>query len=80
VDKDGKRFMLTNINKDFLLPNNQTTYTLLDVFKWSMIVMFNGFWPALRHDGTNWCTTDNYRRSKSGTLGFHGVLLQIRGD
>jgi hypothetical protein len=80
VDKDGKRFMFTNINKDFLLPNNQTTYTLLEVFNWSMIVMFHGFWPALRHDGTNWCTTDNYRRSKSGKLGFHGVLLQIRGD
>lgn len=80
VDKNGKRYLFTNINKDFLLPDNQTTYPLLEVFRWSMVSLFSGHWPQSRHDGKCWQDSDKSRRQSFGPLGFNGVLLQLRGD
>ena len=81
VDRNGKRYLCTNINKDFMVHHNQeTAYKLLEVFKWSMIVMLHGHWPTKRHDGTPYQDGDNSRTGRAGSpLGFHGVLLQARG-
>jgi hypothetical protein len=81
-DKDGKRYMFCNINKDFLCQcgchGRCTVDKLMEVFAWSMHVMLDGKHPKTRHDGLE---LDPMRLAKQNTpLGFHAALLQCRGD
>jgi hypothetical protein len=51
---------------------------LLEVFAWSLQILLGGQWPALRHDGD---PLDTDRAALAGQpLGFHGLLMQARGD
>ena len=81
-DRDGKRYMFCNINKDFLCccgcAGRCTLDALLDVYVWSMNVLLEGKHPCQRHDGGDLDGVRNANKSKP--LGFHGLLLQVRGD
>ena len=81
-DKGGKRYMFCNINKDFLCDcgcaGRCTLDILMQVFVWSMHALLDGQHPHERHDHE---PLDDARKAKKGTpLGFHAVLLQVRGD
>ena len=70
-DKDGKRYMFCNINKDFVCccgcHGRCTLDALLEVFVWSMDIMLEDHVPL-----------DEERNAlRSNPLGFSGVLLQL---
>jgi len=81
-DRDGKRYLFCNINKDFLCDcgcaGRCTMDTLMEVFCWSMHVLLDGRHPHQRHDGGQLDPDRHAKQHKP--LGFHGVLLQCRGD
>jgi hypothetical protein len=81
-DKDGKRYLYTNIHKKFMCDcgcrGRCTLDPLLEVFAWSMQVLLGGRHPSVSHDGTK---LDAARSAKCNTpLGFTGGLMQARGD
>ena len=81
-DLDGKRYMFTSVHHEFLCScgcRGRCTFdALLEIFVWSMSILFGGLNPTRRHDQA---PLDDKRSWKAGRpLGFHGVLLQARGD
>ena len=81
-DRDGKRYLFTNIHKKFMCDcgcrGRCTLDPLLEVFAWSMKVMLGGRHPSVSHDGTK---LDIARAAKGNKpLGFTGGLMQARGD
>ena len=81
-DLDGERFMFADIHHEFLCScgcrGRHTFDALLDVWVWSMLALLDGHHPRQRHDQG---PLDDLRVSRAGRpLGFHGVLMQARGD
>ena len=52
----------------------------MEVLLLCMKVLLAGEWPDRRHDGTPWLSSDKGRRKRKGSLGFKGLLCQVRGD
>ena len=57
-----------------------TLDAMLEIFRWSLMVLYTGNTPQQRHDGTAWLPSDKSRCSDSSPLTFRGCLLQSRGD
>ena len=81
---EAERVLFTLIEKQFLCQcgcsGRHTLDAMLKVFVWSMQVLLSGEWPQERHDGKPWLPSDKSRRNREGSLGFHGLLGQARGD
>lgn len=79
--EDSERILFTCVSKSFLCgcgcKGRCTIDAILQVFSWSMQVLLSGQFPSHRHDGA---PIDSKRHRLSGPLGFHGGLLQARGD
>jgi len=74
------RVLFTAIPKKFVA-GKQTMDAILAVFAWSMQMLAVGTWPARRHTGDAWLPSDKDRRKRAGQqFGFHGCLIQVRGD
>ena len=56
-----------------------TVDAVLELMVLSLRILMVGRWPEARHDGQEWQRFDAPRKKRSGTLGFHGFLLQVRG-
>ena len=85
AEDKSSRMLFTAIPKKFVGP--RTFDSLLDIFAWSLQVLQIGILPAVRHDGTPFDTNvqgadDSKWRvnNASKPLGFHGALIQVRGD
>jgi len=81
---ESDRFLFTLIEKEFVCKcgcsGRCTLDGILAVFVWSCKQLFAGVWPQERHDGSPWLPSDKSRQKRIGKLGFHGLLIQARGD
>ena len=58
-----------------------TLNSILEIFKYSLLSLWEGTLPSARHDLRAWLNSDKNRQQISETkFGFFGVLMQIRGD
>jgi hypothetical protein len=56
-------------------------WSLMHWLHWQCSALEQGCFPSQRHDGSDWKTSDELRRSFSGSaLGFRGAICQVRGD
>ena len=62
------------------LVTSETMDSILEVLAWSIRHCLAGVHPECRHDGTQWNESDKVRAGKSGDLGFHATLVEVRGD
>ena len=54
---------------------------IMEVITWSCEAAFRGKHPSTRHDGSAFTQTDHKRKKMADkTLGFRGVLVEIRAD
>ena len=78
------RFLFALLEKDFLCrcgcSGRCSLDSMLQVFVWSCKHMCAGQWPTARHDDTPWIASDKSRKARGGSLGFHALLVQARGD
>ena len=57
-----------------------TLDAILEIFKWSMLVLFMGIHPETRHDKTPWLPSDKSRKSRKGKMTARAYLAQAKGD
>ena len=81
----GDRFLFTAIPKEFECKcgcsGRHTVDAILSIFAWSIKHLILGKFPETRHDGTAWGPEDTQRKAmEKVSLGFHGALMQARGD
>ena len=80
-DRDGKRYMFCNINKDFLClcgcHGRCTMDKLMEVFVWSMHVLLDGKHPNTRHDG-GWLDPMRLAKKKH-TIGIPCCCSSMQG-
>lgn len=58
-----------------------TIDSILEMFRWCMLSLLVGKYPAKRHDNTDWQKTDKIRSQKAKQeLGIVGGLFEFRGD
>ena len=53
---------------------------LMAIFAWSMKALALGSMPTCRHDGSEWQSSDTWRKGESGGPLIHGALLELKGD
>ncbi len=54
---------------------------LWEVFAWSFRCLLMGQWPGVRHDGSEWLSSDHKRQAQAGTaIPYTACLVQGRGD
>ena len=83
--KESSRILLWCITKSACCKCGcKARCTLDELFRitiWSLNQCGEGQWPTARHDGLPWWrSVDAIRAGKSGSLGFHGAMIQYRGD
>ena len=98
ADEASDRILFASLGKDYFCTcgchGRHTFDAIMDVFVWSLNLLFHGFWPSARHDGTLFPMhnrgvsvhrdrplSERWRNGKAGQpLGCKAVLQQCRGD
>ena len=53
---------------------------LMSLIAWSLRICMHGHYPAQRHDGTEWRTSDKRRKKSNAELLVRSMCCEIRGD
>ena len=60
--------------------SEHTMDDLMEILAWSMRHALAGTRPSARHDGSPWLKSDLRRSQKTGDLGWHSCLVEVRSD